>query len=57
MNRKGSIKRYGYKGSKIIDTVYQMEKDKTEDEIALAIQEDLVQGIKADFKFDNIKIQ
>lgn len=57
MNRKGSIKRYGYKGSKIIDTVYQMEKDKTEDEIALAIKEDLVQGIKADFKFDNIKIQ
>lgn len=57
MNRKGSIKRYGYKGSDIIDTVYQMNKDKTVEEITLAFKQDIIDGIKADFKFNNIQIK
>ena len=57
MNRKGSIKRYGYKGSDIIDRVYDMQKKKTIEEITLAFKQDIVDGIKADFKFDNLKIE
>lgn len=57
MNRKGSIKRYGYKGSEIIDRVYDMQKAKTVEDITLAFKEDIVNGIKADFKFDNLKIE
>jgi len=57
MNRKGSIKRYGYKGSNILRTVLDMNRDKTEQEITLAIRQDIIDSMKADFKFDNIKIQ
>ena len=57
MNRKGSIKRYGYKGSDIIKRVYDMQKAKTTEEITLAFRKDIVDGIKSEFKFDNLKIQ
>lgn len=53
----GTIKRYGYKGSDILQTVYDLQKVKIESDISLAVREDIVNGIKADFKFENIKIQ
>jgi hypothetical protein len=57
MNRKGSIKRYGYKGSDILQTVYDMQSKKSEEEITMAIRQDIIDGIKADIKLNNIKIQ
>lgn len=57
MNRRGSIKRYKYKGSDIIKRVYDMQKAKTTEEITLAFRKDIVDGIKSEFKFDNLKIQ
>ncbi len=57
MNRNGSIKRYGYKGSDIVKRVDDMQKTKTMNDLTLAFKEDVVDSIKADFKFDNLKIQ
>lgn len=57
MNRKGSIKRYGYKGSNILKTVQEMQNSKATEEITLAMKEDIVQGIKADLTLNNIKIE
>lgn len=57
MNRRGSIKRYGYKGSEILNTVHEMQSKKLEEEITTAMREDIINGIKADIKLNNIKIQ
>jgi hypothetical protein len=34
-----------------------MQKAKTTEEITLAFRKDIVDGIKSEFKFDNLKIQ
>ena len=55
MNRKGTIKRYGYKGSNIVEETFKAMSRKT-DVLAEAYLEDIVSEIKS-FKFENITIQ
>lgn len=57
INKNGTVKRYGYRGSRIIQKVNMRLEGKVEGEITEAFELDLVQGMKQDFKFDNIKIQ
>lgn len=53
----GTVKRFGYRGSRIIQKVNQQLEGKLKGEITEAYKLDLIQGMKQDFKFDNIKIQ
>ena len=57
VGKNGSVKRFGYRGSRIIQKVNMRLEGKVEGEITEAFELDLVQGMKQDFKFDNIKIQ
>lgn len=57
MQKKGTIKRFGYKGSNIIKKVNTEMKAKTSDMIMEAYRLDLIQGMKQQFKFDNIKVE
>lgn len=53
----GSVERFGYRGSRIIQRVNQKLEGKVSGEIMEAYKLDLIQGMKQEFKFDNIKIQ
>lgn len=55
--RNGTAKRFGYRGSRIIQKVNQQMEGKLSGVIMEAYKLDLIQGMKQDFKFDNIKIQ
>ena len=57
MQKRGTIKRFGYKGSNIIKKVSQEMKSKGYDVIMEAYRLDLIQGMKQQFKFDNIKVE
>ena len=57
INQKGTIKRFGYKGSNIIKKVNDRMKSKGYDMIMEAYRLDLIQGMKQQFKFDNIKVE
>jgi hypothetical protein len=57
IDKKGTIKRYGYKGSRIIYNVNKEMEGKVSGEITEAFKLDLVNGMKQDFKFDNLKIE
>jgi hypothetical protein len=53
IDKKGTAKRFGYRGSRIIyDTNREMES-KMKGEIAEAFKLDLMDGMRQDFKFDN----
>tara|TARA_R110002050_G_scaffold68262_1_gene148123 strand:+ start:1321 stop:1812 length:492 start_codon:yes stop_codon:yes gene_type:complete len=53
INKKGTAKRFGYRGSRIIyDTNREMES-KMKGEISEAFKLDLMNGMRQDFKFDN----
>ena len=53
----GTAERFGYRGSRIIQKVNQQLEGKLAGELTEAYKLDLIQGMKQDFKFDNIKIQ
>ena len=53
----GSIERFGYRGSRIIQRVNQKLEGKVSGEIMEAYRLDLIQGMKQQFKFDNIKVE
>ena len=53
----GTVKRYGYRGSRIIQRVNQKLEGKVSGEIMEAYKLDLIQGMKQQFKFDNIKVE
>ena len=55
--KNGSIKRFGYRGSRIIQRVNQKLEGKVSGEIMEAYRLDLIQGMKQQFKFDNIKVE
>lgn len=57
MAEKGTIKRYGYKGSNILNKVSEMNQTETTELIVEALKIDIIDGIKADIKLNNIKIQ
>lgn len=57
IDEKGTVKRFGYRGSRIIQKVNQKLEGKVSGEIMEAYKLDLIQGMKQEFKFDNIKIQ
>mgnify|MGYP003657260064 CR=1 FL=1 len=53
IDKKGTAKRFGYRGSRIIyDTNREMES-KMKGEISEAFKLDLMNGMRQDFKFDN----
>jgi hypothetical protein len=54
---KRFLRKYGTGGSRIIQDATNKMKAKGYQSIAEAYKEDLIQGIKQEFKFDNIKIQ
>ena len=53
----GTIKRFGYKGSNIIKDATERMVAKGYEPIMDAYKQDLVEKMKQEFKFDNIKIQ
>lgn len=55
--KNGSVKRFGYRGSRIIQRVNQKLEGKVSGEIMEAYRLDLIQGMKQQFKFDNIKVE
>ena len=57
INQNGTIKRYGYKGSGILQKVNDRMKSKGFDMITEAYKLDLINGMKQEFKFDNIKVE
>lgn len=57
INEKGTIERFGYRGSQVISDTIQKLQATSEDVIVEAFKDDIVTIIKEDFKFDNIKIQ
>ena len=57
ISEKGTIKRYGYKGSGILQKVNDRMKSKGFDVITEAYKLDLINGMKQEFKFDNIKVE
>ena len=57
IDRNGTVKRYGYRGSRIIQRVNQKLEGKVSGEIMEAYKLDLIQGMKQQFKFDNIKVE
>lgn len=57
IDKKGTIKRFGYKGSQVISDTVAILQSKSEDVLVEAYKEDVIAMIKEDFKFDNIKIQ
>lgn len=57
IDEKGTVKRYGYRGSRIIPQVNQLLEGKLSGEITEAYKLELVQGMKQTFKFENIKIE
>ena len=57
INEKGTIERFGYKGSQVISDTVDKLRATSEDVIIEAFREDIITMIKEDFKFDNIKIQ
>ena len=57
VGKNGSIKRFGYRGSRIIQRVNQQMEGKLAVEITEAYRLELIEGMKQTFEFDNIKIQ
>ena len=57
IDRNGTVKRYGGRGSRIIQRVNQKLEGKVSGEIMEAYRLDLIQGMKQQFKFDNIKVE
>jgi len=57
ISEKGTIKRFGYKGSDILNETYDRFQKRNNIDLEDALKEDIVNGIVQDFKFDNLKIQ
>ena len=57
IDKEGTIERFNYRGSRIIQRVNQQMEGKLAGEITEAYRLELIEGMKQTFEFDNIKIQ
>ena len=57
IDKEGTIERFNYRGSRIIQRVNQEMEGKLAGEITEAYRLELIEGMKQTFEFDNIKIQ
>lgn len=57
ISEKGTIKRYNYKGSNIIQNVLKEKQDKWKLEIVEAYRNDVLQDFKTTLKLNNLKLE
>jgi len=57
INRKGTIQRFGYKGSEVISSAVESLNQKSKDVLVEAFEQDIIAMVREDFKYENLKIE